>query len=261
MQTFYKRLLQKRETLSLLEKQVLEYILSHPEKIIQMNLSQVSKETFVSTATISRTCKQLGYAGFQELKYTLSQYVKTEKQQLPVSFSSITGIEEMAERIRVEVDQTLSHLNKENLSKGADYLIKSNRVEFFGVGASLPSCLDAARKLTFSGRIANAREDWDELRAVAHSLTPDDVAILVSYSGETIHIIEFATILKERNVPIIGIIGTDNSQLEQLASLTYQAKITNCYYGDVDMSSRIPLNLVLEFLIIHYLNISTLLTD
>lgn len=167
----------------------------------------------------------------------------------------------MAERIRVEVDQTLSHLNKENLSKGADYLIKSNRVEFFGVGASLPSCLDAARKLTFSGRIANAREDWDELRAVAHSLTPDDVAILVSYSGETIHIIEFATILKERNVPIIGIIGTDNSQLEQLASLTYQAKITNCYYGDVDMSSRIPLNLVLEFLIIHYLNISTLLTD
>ncbi|MEG0781895.1 MurR/RpiR family transcriptional regulator [Carnobacterium sp.] len=261
MQTFYKRLLQKRETLSLLEKQVLEYILSHPEKIIQMNLSQVSKETFVSTATISRTCKQLGYAGFQELKYTLSQYVKTEKQQLPSSFSSITGIEEMAERIRVEVDQTLSHLNKENLSKGADYLIKSNRVEFFGVGASLPSCLDAARKLTFSGRIANAREDWDELRAVAHSLTPDDVAILVSYSGETIHIIEFATILKERNVPIIGIIGTDNSQLEQLASLTYQAKITNCYYGDVDMSSRIPLNLVLEFLIIHYLNISTLLKD
>ncbi|CRH21360.1 MurR/RpiR family transcriptional regulator [Carnobacterium maltaromaticum] len=261
MQTFYKRLLQKRETLSLLEKQVLEYILSHPEKIIQMNLSQVSKETFVSTATISRTCKQLGYAGFQELKYTLSQYVKTEKQQLPLSFSSITGIEEMAERIRVEVDQTLSHLNKENLSKGADYLIKSNRVEFFGVGASLPSCLDAARKLTFSGRIANAREDWDELRAVAHSLTPDDVAILVSYSGETIHIIEFATILKQRNVPIIGIIGTDNSQLEQLASLTYQAKITNCYYGDVDMSSRIPLNLVLEFLIIHYLNISTLLKD
>ena len=261
MQTFYKRLLQKRETLSLLEKQVLEYILSHPEKIIQMNLNQVSKETFVSTATISRTCKQLGYAGFQELKYTLSQYVKTEKQQLPLSFSSITGIEEMAERIRVEVDQTLSHLNKENLSKGADYLIKSNRVEFFGVGASLPSCLDAARKLTFSGRIANAREDWDELRAVAHSLTPDDVAILVSYSGETIHIIEFATILKERNVPIIGIIGTDNSQLEQLASLTYQAKITNCYYGDVDMSSRIPLNLVLEFLIIHYLNISTLLKD
>ena len=261
MQTFYKRLLQKRETLSLLEKQVLEYILSHPEKIIQMNLSQVSKETFVSIATISRTCKQLGYAGFQELKYTLSQYVKTEKQQLPLSFSSITGIEEMAERIRVEVDQTLSHLNKENLSKGADYLIKSNRVEFFGVGASLPSCLDAARKLTFSGRIANAREDWDELRAVAHSLTPDDVAILVSYSGETIHIIEFATILKERNVPIIGIIGTDNSQLEQLASLTYQAKITNCYYGDVDMSSRIPLNLVLEFLIIHYLNISTLLKD
>ncbi|CAD5902975.1 MurR/RpiR family transcriptional regulator [Carnobacterium maltaromaticum] len=261
MQTFYKRLLQKRETLSLLEKQVLEYILSHPEKIIQMNLNQVSKETFVSTATISRTCKQLGYAGFQELKYTLSQYVKTEKQQLPSSFSSITGIEELAERIRVEVDQTLSHLNKENLSKGADYLIKSNRVEFFGVGASLPSCLDAARKLTFSGRIANAREDWDELRAVAHSLTPDDVAILVSYSGETIHIIEFATILKERNVPIIGIIGTDNSQLEQLASLTYQAKITNCYYGDVDMSSRIPLNLVLEFLIIHYLNISTLLKD
>lgn len=256
MQIFYKRLLKKRETLSLLEKQVLEYILSHPEKVISMSLKQVSEKTFVSTATISRTCKQLGYAGFQELKYTLTQYVQTEKKQVPLSLPSLTGIEEMAERIRTEVNQTLSQLTKESLTLGAKYLIKSNRVEFFGVGASLPSCLDAARKLTFSGRIANAREDWDELRAVANSLTPDDVATLVSYSGETIHIIEFASLLKKRNVPIIGIVGADNSQLEQLASLTYQAKITNCYYGNVDMSSRIPLNLVLEFLIIHYLNLS-----
>lgn len=68
MQTFYKRLLQKRETLSLLEKQVLEYILSHPEKIIQMNLRQVSKETFVSTATISRTLQTAWLCRFSRIK-------------------------------------------------------------------------------------------------------------------------------------------------------------------------------------------------
>lgn len=87
MQIFYKRLLKKRETLSLLEKQVLEYILSHPEKVISMSLKQVSEKTFVSTATISRTCKQLGYAGFQELKYTLTQYVQTEKKTSTFKFT------------------------------------------------------------------------------------------------------------------------------------------------------------------------------
>nr|WP_268888421.1 MurR/RpiR family transcriptional regulator [Heyndrickxia shackletonii] len=151
------------------------------------------------------------------------------------------------------MEQTLNHLSEEKIQR-ASVLIKESRfVEFFGVGASLPVCVEAARKLTFSGRISSAREDWDELRSVAHALSSNDLAILVSYSGETLHILEYANILKERNVKTIAVVGRQNSRLQQEVDLTFHAFIANGYYGELDMSSRFPLSIILDFIILAYM--------
>src|SRR5699024_12160242 len=42
-------------------------------------------------------------------------------------------------------------------------IYKSNHIEFFGMGSSLPICVEGARKMTFANRIATARSDWDEI--------------------------------------------------------------------------------------------------
>jgi DNA-binding MurR/RpiR family transcriptional regulator len=252
MKTFLKRLSQRRDQLSQLEKQVLDYILINPNFVVQSNVNDLAKELFVSTATISRTCKQLGYEGFQDLKYTLSKYVDYDKDDENI-ISSNTILTQI-DRVKKEMEQTLQNLNEEKIQKAAAYIKESNYVEFFGVGASLPTCVEAARKLTFSGRICSAREDWDELRCVANSLSENDLAILVSYSGETLHILEFANILKEKNVKTIAVVGRRNSRLEQEVDLTFHAHITNGYYGELDMSSRFPLSIILDFIILTYMN-------
>lgn len=252
MKTFLKRLSQYREQLSQLEKQVLEYILENPKHVSQSNLNDLSKELFVSTATISRTCKQLGYDGFQDLKYTLSKYAEEEMEEEEVSPSN--SLSAHIERVKREMELTLQHVNETHIQQAARYIKESNYVEFFGVGASHPVCVDAARKLTFSGRVCSAREDWDELRNVANSLGENDLAILVSYSGETLHILEFANILKERNVKTIALTGRKNSRLKDEVNLSLHAHITNYYDGELDMSSRFPLSILLDFIILSYIS-------
>ncbi|GGB61941.1 MurR/RpiR family transcriptional regulator [Fictibacillus barbaricus] len=251
MKTFLKRLSQHRDRLSQLEKQVLDYLLINPDKVIKLNVNELAKELFVSTATISRTCKQLGYDGFQDLKYTLSKYVDQDKE---VHVISSTTMLSQIDRMKAEMDQTLQSINEEQIQKAASFIKESNFVEFFGVGASHPTCVEAARKLTFSGKISSAREDWDELRCVANSLTEQDLAILVSFSGETLHILEYANILKERNVRTIAVVGRQNSRLQQEVDLTFHAQIMNGYYGDLDMSSRFPLSILLDLMILTYMN-------
>jgi DNA-binding MurR/RpiR family transcriptional regulator len=251
MKTFLKRLSQHRDKLSQLEKQVLDYLLINPDKVIKLNVNELAKELFVSTATISRTCKQLGYDGFQDLKYTLSKYVDQDKE---VHVISSTTMLSQIDRMKAEMDQTLQSINEEQIHKAALFIKESTFVEFFGVGASHPTCVEAARKLTFSGRISSAREDWDELRCVANSLTEQDLAILVSYSGETLHILEYANILKERNVRTIAVAGRQNSRLQQEVDITFHAHIMNGYYGDLDMSSRFPLSILLDLIILTYMN-------
>ncbi|MEH7306645.1 MurR/RpiR family transcriptional regulator [Neobacillus drentensis] len=252
MNTFLKRLSHYREQLSQLERQVLDYILENPESVAKLNLNELSREIFVSTATISRTCKQIGYQGFQDLKYSLNKYVKSsdEDHRIP----SLNELTSHIDRVKQEMELTLQYVNEEDIKQAANYIRESNFVEFFGVGASLPTCVDAARKLMFSGRVCSAREDWDALYSVARCLTEKDLAILVSYSGETSRILEFASILKEKKVKTIAIVGRKNSSLKQEVDLTFQGHVVDCYYGDIDMSSRFPLSVLLDFIILTYLN-------
>ncbi|MFD1901508.1 MurR/RpiR family transcriptional regulator [Enterococcus termitis] len=250
MNIFLKKLQKKQETLSPLEQQVLEYIIKHPEEITQSRIHEIAEKIYVSTATISRTSQALGYSGFQEMKYALIRHL--EDEQRPVYHPS-KNLTQLAERIQRELTQTLQLIQQEALETGAKLLAESQRIEFFGVGSSFSCCFEAARKLTFAGRIADAREDWDELRIVANHLTAKDAAILVSYSGETMLALEYAAILKERKVPIIAIIGSKNTPLEKFASIVFHVEVVNGYYGEIDMSSRIPMHLVLELLILHYI--------
>jgi len=251
MQILLKRLSQNREKLSQLEKQVLDYILQNTDYITKLNLDELSKELYVSTATISRTCQQLGFRGFQDLKYTLS--METNKVQSPVSSTSYLLNTHM-ERMKEEMEKTLDYIDEEKIKLAASYLKQSTHVEIFGVGNSLPACVDASRKLMFAGKLCNARTDWDELRSAANSLAENDLAILVSYSGETLHMLEFAHILKKRNVKTIAITGSHSNRLQSEVSLSLQAYITSTYFGELDMTSRFPLSMVLDFIIIAYLN-------
>ncbi|MCM3112473.1 MurR/RpiR family transcriptional regulator [Lederbergia lenta] len=251
VQVFFKRLSQQRERLSQLEMEVLEYILHHPDKVVRLNVDELAKKLFVSTATISRTCQQLGFRGFQDMKYSLSKEVFQEKQNMESSNSDV--LSNHINRVQLEMESTLKSIDEGKIISAAKYIHESTYVEFFGVGNSLPPCVDAARKLMFSGKVTSAREDWDELRSVANSLSKDDLAILVSYSGETIYMLEYAALLKKRNVKTIAITGQHNNRLQQEVDLSLQAHVTNCYYGDLDMSSRFPLSVILDFIILTYL--------
>lgn len=256
MNSFFKTLTSKRNKLSELEKQVLNYILEHPDEIKNHTISELSELMFASTATISRTCKKLGFKGLQELKYTLNIH----QQEHPVEYavSNLNSVADHLKRFEKEMKKNLQimgrGINQEIIKK----IAKSNHVEFFGVGSSLPICIEGARKMTFAGRIATARTDWDELRIVAQHLTARDLAIIVSLSGETLHIIEYANILKNNHVPILTISGSETNHLKKYSTYFLYAKLQTHYFEEVDMSSRFPLNIIIDLIIMEYLKLKPL---
>lgn len=251
MNSFFKSLQLKRDKLSNLEQQVMNYILENPDMIEQNTIEELSKILFVSTATISRTCKKLGFSGFQELKYSLASHKDTiDVEKVSVQDHSIMN---HIQRFETEFNDNISQIGASISDEVIDLIENSNHVEFFGVGASLPICIEAARKMTFAGRIATARSDWDELRVVAQNMKETDLAVVVSLSGETLHIIEYANILKENNVPMITLTGNKNNHLIELGTHTLYAELQAHYYGKVDMSSRFLLNMILDLLLLEYI--------
>lgn len=253
MELFFKRLSQRKEHLSRLENQVLEYMMEHPTDVVDCTLDDLSKKIYASTATISRTCKALGYSGYQELRIVLTQYVNRKPTNPTAAAIDSPTLTTMGQRVIHEVTETLKQLTAFDLAHALRLIKNSRTIEFIGVGASYTNCVEAARKLTFAGRPSNAREDWDELRAVSQAMTTSDLAILVSYSGETLHIIEYATILKAHHVPILAITGDDDNTLARCATLNCPVTIETRYLNNLDLSSRVPISLALEYIVHAYI--------
>ena len=222
----------KRNHLSKIENQVLDYILTHMTEISSQTIYEVAQALFVSTATISRTAKHLGYRGFQELKYAIVQSVQSESTE-----SDSRSFQQMDE---AKVAEMLKMIER------------ANTIEVFGVGGSFPICTDFARKLTFLGKKAYARSDWDEQAAAVKNLDGQDLAIFVSYTGETKGILAYARVAQEQQVPMISLISTKGSTLEKLSTTTLFAKGTTRYHQRVDLSSRIAVICLFDTVLLMY---------
>lgn len=250
MNLLYKKLQYKMDELSRIEKSILKYCWHNIEEVSGMTAAELAKETYTSQATISRMAKKLGFKGFQEFKFAIKSYNKREKSY--VAASGTIDFEHRIKNMIVQISNSLSTLREAQIDEIAALIDKSTTTEFFGVGGSLPVCLAAARKLSFLGKKSNARIDWDELTATANSLTSNDLAIVVSHSGETVGILSYASKLLKKQVPIVAIVGVANSTLASIADYTLYAEMSAVYYDDVDLSSRLALSGILDILLIQY---------
>ncbi|AYW47315.1 DNA-binding protein [Tetragenococcus osmophilus] len=250
MNTLQNKLLKKRPQLSELEKQVLDYILQNSSTVTTLTADLLAKELFISTATISRTAQRLGFKGFQELKYAIAQDNKELEEPEKALYSK--QLSDLCHSIEYQLHETLERFKQIPLEEIIHCLKKAKVVELFGMGGSLANCIHAARKLTFLGKTANARIDWDELQITSKTLTPEDFAIIVSNSGETPSVIEYAINLQQQGVPTLAIIGTKNSSLEALTTYKIQAVVDMLYFDEVDLSSRVPFSAVLDILLIQF---------
>nr|WP_263324435.1 MurR/RpiR family transcriptional regulator [Neobacillus sp. Marseille-Q6967] len=248
MQSFMKRLIQHRDQLSQLEKQVLDYIIRYPEKLVHLKLEEAAKEMYVSTATISRTCKRLGFEGFQDFKLQLHLNIRDDVQVGNRGISD--SLSYHLNRYEKDIQEVLNRVDEDKLNNAVAMLVQARHVEWFGMGHSYSVCWDASKKLLMLGKSSMARMDWDDLRSAALNVKKDDLAIFVSYSGETLLILEYAHILKSRGIPILSIVGTPSNQLSELSDFVFYTPIEHCYIGDVDMCSRAPFQIFLDLLLV-----------
>ncbi len=237
----------KRPSLSKTENEVLDYILIHRSAIGTKTIYDAASDLYVSTATISRTAKHLGYQGFKELKYAIDQANHLEEQEGDArSFQTITN------QIISNVTETFQQMNEEKVSQMVTMIDQSNTIEVFGLGGSFPICTDFARKLTFLGKKAFARSDWDEQEAAVSNLTQEDLAIFVSFTGETKGILTYAQIARKQHIPMISIISTKGSKLEALSTISLFAKGTSRYHNQVDLNSRISVICLFDTVLMVY---------
>lgn len=171
------------------ERKVAVFIMSNPAQVTEMTSLELSQASKVSESTVVKCCQHLGFAGFSQLKMQLVRELATSEES---AFGEVEPGDDPA-TIRDKVftmtvqalQDTAKLLDPAELSKAANAIRAAKRVVFFGVGSSGVVAQDAQLKFMRVGITSIAYLDTHLQLTQAALLAPDDVAVVITYSGRT----------------------------------------------------------------------------
>ena len=204
-----------------------DYILQNPKNVLFMSITDLAEACAVGDTSVFRFCKSMNVKGYQEFKMMLSLSLRSEtekRMELDGDISLDDSFSDLAKKVlntnQKALTETYSLLDEKTFARAIDYLHEAKRIYFFGVGASLLTALKAMNKfLRIEPKVYCVQDS--HIQAVAASmLSPDDVAVLFSYSGATKDTIHVAELAKRAGAKILCITRFVKSPLTSFSDIT-----------------------------------------
>lgn len=177
------------ENLTKTEEKLSQYIIENVNGIIYDSIQDIAAKTNTSPAAVIRFSKKLGYNGFSELKLDLA---KDNTEEIPLFSEKICEKDSLKTIVKKSmlsdtsaVEQTYKLLRIETLNNAVQAMKRAKRIYLFGISSSGICCYDLAQKLSRVGYDVVFYNDFHMQLAATTYITKDDVALAVSYSGNT----------------------------------------------------------------------------
>lgn len=250
--------IQEQTNLSKNEQILADYLLEHPEKALKMTANELTKQCYVSSATLYRLCDKLDISGFSKLKIemtsSLDDYLKTKDHfdfDFPVQAKQTHY--EIINKIKEDYEQTLQ------LTSALFDLEELRRVSFAMQEAKIIDVYTSAGNVNFAfnfqfqmqeiGRIVNVPIDEYQQRLIASSSNSDHLAIFISFGGRGILADILPRILHSTNTPIV-LISSPKYNLKEMKPdyHLYISPYENHYKKISSFSTRLSLLYILDVL-------------
>ncbi|MFB1099984.1 MurR/RpiR family transcriptional regulator [Terribacillus sp. JSM ZJ617] len=233
---------------------IAEYILRHVSEIPDMSIYELAEACHLSPATVSRFCRRFENISFKELKEHASEFNDfnlTEIFQRPET-DSIAGIPNYFQQVKESLADTENLLQVYVLQQAAILMQEANKLSFFGVTFSNVVAKNAQIKFMRLGKHTASYSNHENQITEANTMIPDDLAIVISSSGDTRFIIKLTKELSRNEVPILAITSNPNSYLGQHAKIIIQVSGQKMEGYKSPILEEINLQAAVNMLYLHY---------
>ncbi|WP_312652246.1 MurR/RpiR family transcriptional regulator [Proteiniclasticum sp.] len=207
------------------EKKIADYTLKTRDKVMYMSITELSDELGVGEASIFRFCKTLGLSGYQDFKIAIANSTSEDKtsQKIYSDIHKEDSMELIAEKVRnanlSAIEDTFSLINYDELKQAAEMMIEADHIRFFGVGSSYTTALEGHIKFLRITSKTSATFDSHLQAMTAALMNEKEVAVIISFSGETRDTIDVAAQAKKAGAKIIAITRYQKSPLTEYADV------------------------------------------
>lgn len=232
------------------ERQVIEYVLNNPQKVCNMSIVELGVNTFTSASTVSRVCNKLNTGGFPEFKQRLctdithyQEYLYLNTNRIPMNTSDTT--EDTIDKIISNSSKALRDVkllnSTEKFDKVLEKLKSARKITLYGSGVSNLICHDAMIKGLRMGLDVNTFSYYSEMSIHARLSKPEDLGIIVSYTGLTVEMLKIARILKLTGCYFISITSNSPSEIVDLSDISLFVGNSESYYRIGGVESRMSM--------------------
>ena len=227
------------------EKKVADYLLSHTGSYRNLTLDRIAREAEVSQPTVLRFIRAMGYSGFKEFRYILAEE-KEEKSGAwdhilyGFPFTEYDHVEDVpAKLISTTIEHlkdTLRNISPDTLKEVVQALVRAEKIAVYYVENSACTASDLVTKLLYLGMNCCAYNDYYMQNVSAGNLTEKDVAVGISYSGNSRSTVDAMRTAHENGVKTIAITNFENSLIEKYSDLVLRTSNQQHFYGDAIFS-------------------------
>ena len=228
--------------LTISELDVLRFIDSNKRTFLDSSIKELAALTFVSTATIMRLCKKLGFSGYLEFKYVIKDELSKEEVRMkPKSFQELLDLNIKA------ISETAKLLSEEKVMAVVEQIRHKKRIHFFGKGLTSTILQYASKELMTSNHTNMNYQDTHIAYIASESMNEDDLLFVASMSGNTHQVVRASQIAKSRHATVVTISSNSHNELSKIGDYNFT------FYRDdkvrqFDIASRLPILFILNII-------------
>lgn len=197
-----------------------KYIDEHRKECSQCTIEELARNCSVSRTTILRFAKKISLEGFSELKI----HLKLEQS------SRLTGDgRDIIKLVCDDYRKKIEEMEKADYTRICRLLYEAKRVFVYGSG-EVQSCVAREFKRSFlSAKMCMYLIEGFEAEQtlVADILQEGDMVIIVSLSGESNHVVNFAKTLHLKGIPVLSMTKLKNNTLAQMSTESLYINTSN----------------------------------
>lgn len=251
-----------KEKMSEGEESIADFILSLGKELYKYSTRNIAEATYTSPATVVRLCKKLDFKGFddfkvqflKEIEYLDLQYGKVNAN---FPFEPQDSMMKAANKISQLYDDTIKDsmalLHHDDLQKALRLLKYSQSIYIFSSGTALNLAESFQERMLKIGKNVIISNNLNYQLYEVNCIPKGDIAIIISYSGETDKIIQIADKCQNRGIPIIAITSFGENTLSQKATCKLIMSTKESLFHNLgDFSTHLSIHLILDILYATY---------
>ncbi|MFC4138258.1 MULTISPECIES: MurR/RpiR family transcriptional regulator [unclassified Microbacterium] len=216
-----------------------QFLLENPELPAELSIAELAARSGVSSPTITRFCKLIGYGGYTQMRVgAAADLGRTAGQDAIAGVPGVMANPEMGDQellrtflsTHIRALQTSADLvDLRDFRSAAQLIAGSEHVDVYGVGGSSSIAKGLVDRLYQIGINARAWSDLQMGIMSASCLTGSAVGIGVSSSGHTTETVEMLAVARSAGAGTIAITSDPASPLAAIADVVIRSAPADDY--------------------------------